>query len=99
MEQLSVNNCLVKGYQTILKHLQIMKVLVNNDLLSNKEELSLLQEIASIMEQYEALFMIMTIATPQMSEAITSSDIEHFLSVHFGETTPEEFNYILSLFN
>lgn len=99
MEELTVTKCLVKGYQTILKHLQIMKVLVKNDLLSNKEELSLLQEIASIMEQYEALFMIMSIATPQLpEEVILPSDIEHFLSVHFGETTPEEFSYIISLF-
>lgn len=98
MEVLSLTNCLVKGYQTVLKHNRIIKVFVENQLLTKEEELSILEEAGSIMEQYEALFLVMKIATPQLSEGISPSDVEHFLSVHFGETNTEIREYIVSLF-
>lgn len=98
MESITVTNCLVEGYQTILKHLEIIKVLVKKGLITDTEELSVLVKISPIMEEYEALFLLMKVQTPQLPEAILPSDIEHFLSVHFGETNAEIREYIISLF-
>lgn len=98
MEELTVTKCLVKGYQTVLKHNKIIKVFVENQLLTKEEELSILEEAAAIMEQYEALFLIMSISMPPTSQVVTTSDVEHFISVHFGEINTDEKSYILSLF-